>query len=79
MTDRQKHNDHHQEEQCNPSDDNISLLIEEIYEQLVCTIVFCLVRHPWNNNQFQYGVDDVWLIHSFSLKLNDTLRKAFGK
>ena len=31
-----------QHEQYNINDDNISSLIEQIYEQLVCTITFCM-------------------------------------
>ncbi len=45
MADVDKQNDD-QQEQYNTKDNNISLLIEQIYEQLVCIIVFYYIEYP---------------------------------
>jgi hypothetical protein len=49
MADVDKQNDCEQEqEQYNTNDDNISLLIEEICEELVCIIAFYYMEYSWN-------------------------------
>ncbi len=47
MTDGNKRNVH-QQEQGITNDDNISSLIEQISEQLVCIMVFYYGEYPWN-------------------------------
>lgn len=40
MTNVGKHNDHHQQQSNTLTDHHISSLIDQIYEQLVCTVLF---------------------------------------
>jgi hypothetical protein len=59
MTNVGKHNDHHHQQQSNTlTDHHISSLIDQIYEQLVCTVLFDYVGNILgitNNLQREFG------------------------
>jgi len=72
-------NHQHEEEQCNTNDGNPSSLIDQIYKQLVCTIVFYYVDYPWDNKSVSVRLYGVLLIHIFPVGFRDVLEGSFGK
>lgn len=55
----------HKEDQCNTNDGNTSSLIDQIYKQLVCTVVFHYIDYPWDSKSVSVRLDDVLFIHIF--------------
>jgi hypothetical protein len=77
MADVDKHNID-QQEQSSINDNNISSLFEQIYEQLVCIIVFYYLEYPWNRKSASIRYVDILLIHilsplGFMISLKDLL------
>ncbi len=70
---KKQHND--QQEQCNTNhDNNISSLIEQIYEQLVCIIVFFYIEYPWISESSSIRLVDVCLYIFYPLGFTMPLR-----
>jgi len=74
MADKDKQNND-QQEKSRINDDNISSLFEQIYEQLVCIIVFYSIEYPWKRKLPSIRCGDI----TFSFRLDDILERSFRK
>jgi len=74
MADKDKQNND-QQEKSRINDDNISSLFEQIYEQLVCIIVFYCIEYPWKRKSPSIRYVDI----TFSFRLDDILERSFRK